>query len=228
MRRMAVAYSGMEPAPATPITAASIACGLMRAMQQASWIAACKFARAVDSPRRTMLVPPAVAEPTTVAALLAYVGSDTVPCLPENDAAGLVSTVLSYVHGWPNNPEIVELARTFQRTSVFQTVSVFENVMIGLHRRGKSRLFDTLLSLPRERSSEAELRASEERFMPGRIAAGARCPLAIQPPSWCLRGRLCFYVIEICQVGLPARSMRKPGSASSRQPNKAQVRRYMQ
>jgi branched-chain amino acid transport system ATP-binding protein len=50
------------------------------------------------------------------------------------------------------------LARTFQRTSVFQTVSVFENVMIGLHRRGRSRLWDTLLALPRERDSEAELR----------------------------------------------------------------------
>lgn len=51
------------------------------------------------------------------------------------------------------------LARTFQRTSVFQSVSVFENVMIGLHRRGRSRLWDTLLALPRERQSESELKA---------------------------------------------------------------------
>jgi branched-chain amino acid transport system ATP-binding protein len=42
---------------------------------------------------------------------------------------------------------------------VFQSVSVFENVMIGLHRRGRSRLWDTLLALPRERESEAELKA---------------------------------------------------------------------
>jgi branched-chain amino acid transport system ATP-binding protein len=59
----------------------------------------------------------------------------------------------------PHEVTSLGLARTFQRTSVFQSVSVFENVMIGLHRRGRSRLFDTLLSLPRERASEAELRA---------------------------------------------------------------------
>ena len=42
------------------------------------------------------------------------------------------------------------LVRTFQRTSVFQTNSVFQNVLIGLHDRGRSTLWDTLLALPRE------------------------------------------------------------------------------
>ena len=59
----------------------------------------------------------------------------------------------------PHQVTSLGLARTFQRTSVFQSVSVFENVMIGLHRRGRSRLWDTLLALPRERDSERELRA---------------------------------------------------------------------
>jgi branched-chain amino acid transport system ATP-binding protein len=58
----------------------------------------------------------------------------------------------------PHEVTSLGLARTFQRTSVFQNVSVFENVMIGLHRRGRSNLLDTLLALPRERKSEAELR----------------------------------------------------------------------
>ena len=49
----------------------------------------------------------------------------------------------------PHEVTSLGLARTFQRTSVFQSVSVFENVMIGLHRRGRSRLWDTLLALPR-------------------------------------------------------------------------------
>ena len=49
------------------------------------------------------------------------------------------------------------LVRTFQRTSIFQNNSVFENVLTGLHRRGRSTLWDTLLALPRERASEAEL-----------------------------------------------------------------------
>ena len=49
------------------------------------------------------------------------------------------------------------LVRTFQRTSVFQNNSVFENVLIGLHRRGRSTLWDTLLALPREKIAEREV-----------------------------------------------------------------------
>ena len=40
----------------------------------------------------------------------------------------------------PHEVTSLGLVRTFQRTSVFQTDSVFENVLIGLHRRGRSRL----------------------------------------------------------------------------------------
>src|SRR5215475_14976513 len=54
------------------------------------------------------------------------------------------------------------LVRTFQRTSVFQSNSVYENVLIGLHRRGRSSLWDTLLALPREKVAEGEL-ADEAR-----------------------------------------------------------------
>ena len=49
------------------------------------------------------------------------------------------------------------LVRTFQRTSIFQNNTVFENVLIGLHRRGRSTVWDTLLGLPRERAAEREL-----------------------------------------------------------------------
>ena len=49
------------------------------------------------------------------------------------------------------------LVRTFQRTSVFQERSVFQNVLTGLHRRGRSNLWDTLLQTGREKSSEREL-----------------------------------------------------------------------
>jgi branched-chain amino acid transport system ATP-binding protein len=54
------------------------------------------------------------------------------------------------------------LVRTFQRTSVFQNNSVFENVLIGLHRRGRSTVWDTLLALPREKIAEREV-ADEAR-----------------------------------------------------------------
>jgi branched-chain amino acid transport system ATP-binding protein len=50
------------------------------------------------------------------------------------------------------------LVRTFQKTSVFGANSVFDNVLIGLHRRGRSSVWATLLALPRVRREEAALR----------------------------------------------------------------------
>jgi len=52
------------------------------------------------------------------------------------------------------------LIRTFQRTSVFPRDTVFDNVLIGLHRQGKVSLLDAILGLPRARASE---RAQRER-----------------------------------------------------------------
>src|SRR5215475_8151156 len=62
----------------------------------------------------------------------------------------------------PHHIAALGLVRTFQRTSIFERNTVFENVLIGLHRRGRSSLWDTLLALPRERVAEAEL-ADEAR-----------------------------------------------------------------
>ena len=55
------------------------------------------------------------------------------------------------------------LARTFQRTSVFPDDTVFDNVMIGLHRQGRARLIDTLLG--RDRAGEAALRARAHELL---------------------------------------------------------------
>ena len=49
------------------------------------------------------------------------------------------------------------LVRTFQRTSIFQNNSVFENVLIGLHRRARSAVWDTLLALPRKKAAARDL-----------------------------------------------------------------------
>lgn len=68
-------------------------------------------------------------------------------------------------HLKPHEVAALGLVRTFQRTSVFQSVNVFENVMIGLHRRGRSRLWDTLLALPRERESEKELKSKASEIL---------------------------------------------------------------
>jgi branched-chain amino acid transport system ATP-binding protein len=50
------------------------------------------------------------------------------------------------------------LVRTFQKTNVFPRVTVGENVLIGLHRRGTARLEEILLDRPRVRGEEARLR----------------------------------------------------------------------
>jgi branched-chain amino acid transport system ATP-binding protein len=49
------------------------------------------------------------------------------------------------------------LVRTFQRTSVFQDRSVFQNVLTGLHCRGDARLWDILLQTARQKHCEREL-----------------------------------------------------------------------
>src|SRR5215471_3307849 len=57
----------------------------------------------------------------------------------------------------PHEIAALGLVRTFQRTSIFANNTVFENVLIGLHHRGRSSLWDTLLALPREKVAEGEL-----------------------------------------------------------------------
>src|SRR5262249_27747920 len=57
----------------------------------------------------------------------------------------------------PHEIAALGLVRTFQRTSIFANNTVFENVLIGLHRLGRSRLWDTLLALPRQQAAEGEL-----------------------------------------------------------------------
>ncbi|KRP88910.1 ABC transporter [Bradyrhizobium yuanmingense] len=50
------------------------------------------------------------------------------------------------------------LIRTFQRTSVFPNDTVYDNLLIGLHRQGRARLLDAILGLPGARASERKLR----------------------------------------------------------------------
>lgn len=58
----------------------------------------------------------------------------------------------------PHQVTALGLVRTFQRTNVFDKITVFENILIGLHRRTSASLLGTLLSLPKERRAEAALR----------------------------------------------------------------------
>jgi branched-chain amino acid transport system ATP-binding protein len=50
------------------------------------------------------------------------------------------------------------LIRTFQRTSVFPNDTVYDNLLIGLHRRGRAGFLPAMLGLPRAWASERALR----------------------------------------------------------------------
>ncbi|WP_454617758.1 ABC transporter ATP-binding protein [Bradyrhizobium cenepequi] len=50
------------------------------------------------------------------------------------------------------------LIRTFQRTSVFPNDTVYDNLLIGLHRQGRVGLFEAILGLSGARTSERRLR----------------------------------------------------------------------
>ncbi|WP_456617682.1 MULTISPECIES: ABC transporter ATP-binding protein [unclassified Bradyrhizobium] len=50
------------------------------------------------------------------------------------------------------------LIRTFQRTSVFPNDTVYDNLLIGLHRQGRVGLLDAILGMPRARAAERKLR----------------------------------------------------------------------
>lgn len=54
----------------------------------------------------------------------------------------------------PHEIAALGLVRTFQRTSVFKETTVFNNIITGLHRNGRSNLWDTLIRTPREIRSE--------------------------------------------------------------------------
>ena len=57
------------------------------------------------------------------------------------------------------------LVRTFQKTSLFDRYTVFDNVLIGLHRQGRARPWEILLALPRVQQEEAELREQAQAIL---------------------------------------------------------------
>ncbi len=65
----------------------------------------------------------------------------------------------------PNQVADLGVVRTFQKTSVFSGSTVFENVLIGLHRQGVSRPWEILLDLPRVRAEETMLRERAEEII---------------------------------------------------------------
>jgi len=50
------------------------------------------------------------------------------------------------------------ILRTFQNPSIFETMTVLENLMVGNHLQGRAGFFSAVFKLPRERREEREIR----------------------------------------------------------------------
>jgi branched-chain amino acid transport system ATP-binding protein len=76
-------------------------------------------------------------------------------------SAGAVTYLGQLLNGLkPHRIADLGIVRTFQRTSLFERSSVLQNVLIGLHRQGRCKTWQSLLSLPRVAREEAELCAT--------------------------------------------------------------------
>lgn len=53
------------------------------------------------------------------------------------------------------------IVRTFQETTLFQELTVFENVLVGCHIKARTNLFSALLGLERSKEKEAEEKVLE-------------------------------------------------------------------
>jgi branched-chain amino acid transport system ATP-binding protein len=65
------------------------------------------------------------------------------------------------------------VVRTFQRTSVFPALSVFDNVLTGLHLRGRAGLWAILARTSATRAEEARLAAAADEVI-GFVGLGHR------------------------------------------------------
>lgn len=65
----------------------------------------------------------------------------------------------------PDQVANLGVVRTFQKTSLFAGNTVFENVLIGLHRQGRQGLISVLLRLPGMRAEEARLREEAQQIL---------------------------------------------------------------
>lgn len=57
------------------------------------------------------------------------------------------------------------LVRTFQKTSLFENSTVFENILTGLHHRGQRRTWEVVLALPRVADEERRLREEAKEII---------------------------------------------------------------
>lgn len=67
----------------------------------------------------------------------------------------------SIVGNKPHSIAELGIVRTFQETTLFQELTVFENVLVGCHINARSNLFSALLGLDRGKQKTAEAKVME-------------------------------------------------------------------
>jgi branched-chain amino acid transport system ATP-binding protein len=65
----------------------------------------------------------------------------------------------------PNDMVVAGLGRTFQNIRLFANMTAAENVLVGMHTKLKSNLFDAMLSTPRNRREEVMSRQRAEQLL---------------------------------------------------------------
>jgi branched-chain amino acid transport system ATP-binding protein len=75
------------------------------------------------------------------------------------------------------------LARTFQNLQVFSGMSVLENVVVGMHTRLRSGVFNALLRLPSGRREEAAARDTARALL-ARVGLAAKADLPVTALSF--------------------------------------------
>src|SRR6202012_1495792 len=90
---------------------------------------------------------------------------------PTHGAVSYRATTLSGLK--PHQIADIGLVRTFQRTSVFPNDTVYDNLLIGLHRQSRVHLSEAILGLPRARRIERKVHEQAEELAE-RVGLGRR------------------------------------------------------
>jgi branched-chain amino acid transport system ATP-binding protein len=85
----------------------------------------------------------------------------------------------------------IGIARTFQNLQIFKNLTVLENVMVGCHSRFKAGFLESMLSLPRQRYEERQIRS---------IAYEKLELLGLAKKAYTLAGNLSFGEAKILEI----------------------------
>src|SRR5438552_4140455 len=118
------------------------------------------------------------------------------------------------------------IGRTFQNLALFPTLTVLENVLVGLHSRTRSDFASNALRLPWAGREERRSRAAVRELLP--ISGGDPLRRALAPPPDALRDRRARHrpdVSESRAVSDPDGARERPGRAAQPDPQRLREQR---